>query len=162
MVELAEWLREFRALHERARQGALTPDESATYLAGRDELARALIVAQGLAIHPSQPPRKALHVAVALQVELDTSVLSIRAVTSTVSVGGFAVLMARAPPPGEKVRCSIRIPGGDRIAATVAPADVKPQGENVSVSFVFKDLRASDRERLEFLVFDTVLSQLAK
>ncbi len=66
-IHLAEWLRKFRAPHERARNGTLSSEQSAAYVAGREELARALIVAQGLAVDPSQQRRKALRVARALQ-----------------------------------------------------------------------------------------------
>ncbi len=161
-MDLAEWLRAFRALHEKARGGALTPDESAAYLAGRDELASALISAQRLLVDASDPPRKALRVALALQVDLESSTSWVRAVTSTVSVGGFSALLAKAPAPGERLNCFIRIPGGERIAGKVVPGAVKPQAENVSASFVFTQLRDSDRERLEFVVFDTALSQFVK
>ncbi len=161
-MDLAQWLWEFRALHEKARRGTLTTDESAAYLAGREELARALIVAQGLALDPSQQRRKALRVARALQVELETPLTSTRAVTSNLSVGGFAVLLARAPGHDEEMRCSLRVPGADPILATVVPVGVKPQPGSVSVSFAFKKLSDGDRERLEFLVFDTALAQLAK
>ncbi len=95
MMDLAEWLREFRALHEKAHRGALTPDESAAYLAGRDELAGALISAQRLLVDATEPPRKALRVALALQVDLESSTSWVRAVTSTVSVGGFSASRRR-------------------------------------------------------------------
>ncbi len=40
----ADWLREFRALHEQAKTGGLRGAELTAYRAGRDELARALLV----------------------------------------------------------------------------------------------------------------------
>ncbi len=161
-MDLAEWLREFRALHERARQGRLSSEESTAYQAGRDELARALIVAQGLAVDPSHERRKALRVARALQVDLETPLTSTRAVTSNVSVGGFAVLLAKTPAHDEEMKCSLRVPGAEPILAVVVPVGAKPQPGSVSVSFAFKNLSDADRERLEFLVLDTALSQLAK
>ncbi len=94
--------------------------------------------------------------------DLEAPDSQIRAVTSTISVGGFSILLAKGPPPGEEMKCSLRLPGKDRIVATVVPVGAKPQGENVSASFIFKKLSDSDRERLELLIFDTVLSQLAK
>ncbi len=162
MVDLAEWLRAFRLLHERARSGKLSSADRADYQAARDELARALIDAQRLAVDPTEPPRNALRVARALQVDLEAPASRERAVTATVSAGGFSVLLAKAPPPHKEMKCSIRIPGGEPIVATVVPAGAKPQLASTQVSFVFKNLGDADRERLEFLIFDTALSQLSK
>ncbi len=161
-VGVADWLGAFRVLHEKARQGTLSPAESDTYLAGREELARALFVPRGLAVVRSEERRKALRVARALQVDLATPETSTRAVTLSISAGGFSVLLAKAPASGEEMKVSLRLPGADPILATVVPVGVKPQVESVNVSFTFKDLSDADRERLEFLIFDTALSQLAK
>ncbi len=158
----ADWLGAFRVLHEKARQGKLSSAESDTYLAGREELARALFVTRGLAVVRSEERRKALRVARALQVDLATPETSTRAVTLSISAGGFSVLLAKAPAPGEEMKVSLRLPGADPILATVVPVGVKPQVESVNVSFTFKDLSDADRARLEFLIFDTALSQLAK
>ncbi len=160
-MDLADWLREFRALHEKARKGTLFSEESAAYLAGREELARALIAAQGLPVERSQERRKALRVAQALQVDLEGPVTT-RTVTSNISVGGFAVLLANAPARGKEMKCSLRLPGADPILATVVPVGVKPEVGSVRVSFAFKSLSDADRERLEFLIFDTALSQIAR
>ena len=55
----------------------------------------------------------------------------------------------------------MRIPGGDPIVATVLPAEVKQQPGTVRVAFTFKRLPDEARQRLELLVIDTALSQLA-
>ena len=161
-MDLAEWLRAFRAAHEQARQGKLSEEDARAYQAGRDELARAFVAVQRLTVSPGQTPRQALRVARALQVDLETPIGQVRATTVTLSIGGFSALLDKPPSPNEQLKCSIRIPGADPLVATVVPVSVKPQPGSVTASFVFQKLTEADRDRLEFLIFDTVLAQLVK
>ncbi len=160
-MSLAEWLATFRQLHERARRGQLSPRDESLYRAGRDELARALLVGQRLALKPGETPRRALRVARALQVDLDFAVSQERAVTIDMCVGGFSCLLARAPALGSEAKFSMRIPASEPLVGRVRVGDVKPHSGNVRVSFTFLGLEEADRERLETFVFDTVLSALA-
>lgn len=158
---LAEWIKSFRELHERARSGKLqAPADLETYRAARDELARALLSAQRLTVKPGETPRASLRVARALQVDLDLLTSSARAITIDLCTGGFACLLAKAPPIGDEVGFSLRLPGTDALKGKVRVADLKPQQGNVRVSFQFCGLDAADRERVEMFVFDTILGQL--
>ncbi|BDG06338.1 PilZ domain-containing protein [Anaeromyxobacter oryzae] len=159
-MSLAEWLQTFRDLHERARRGQLAPREIETYRGGRDELARALLAAQRLTLKPGETPRQALRVARALQVDLDLVTSSARAITIDLSVGGFSCLLAKAPPPGDELKFTLRIPASDPLVGKCRVADVKALAGNVRVSFQFEGVEQKDRDRLETFVFDTVLSQL--
>jgi hypothetical protein len=160
-MALADWLRVFRTLHERAKKGELKGADSDDYRAGCDELARALMAAQKLTVKPGEAPRHALRVPCALQVNLETPVSSGRAMTIDVSVGGFSVLLAKAPPPGEEQTATLRIPGGAPLVAAAVPGEIKQHAGNLRVHFEFKKLPDADRARLEMLVIDTALSQLA-
>jgi hypothetical protein len=160
-MSLADWLRVFRTLHERAKKGELEGTDASDYRAGCDELARALIAAQRLTLKPGEVPRHALRVARALQVDLDTPVSHVRAMTIDLSVGGFSALVAKAPPANEEQTAHLRVPGGEQIVTPVLPGEVKQQTGSVRVSFAFKKLSDGDRARLELLVMDTALSQLA-
>ena len=60
---LADWLRVFRALHEKAKKGELSGTDAEDYRAGCDELSRALIAAQKLGLRPGEVPRRVLRVA---------------------------------------------------------------------------------------------------
>jgi len=157
---LAEWMRGFRDLHERARGGKLSQGELETYGAAREELARALLGAQRLTVKPGETPRQSLRVARALQVDLDLLTSSVRAITIDLSTGGFACLLAKPPPLGDEFGFSLRLPGSDPLLGKVKVADVKPQQGNVRVSFQFAGMSAEDRERVERFVFDTVLAQI--
>jgi c-di-GMP-binding flagellar brake protein YcgR len=151
----------FRDLHERARAGKLNARDLATYRAGRDELARALLAAQRLTLRAGQTARQALRVTRALQVDLDLVTSRVRAVTLDVSTGGFAALLEKAPPLGDEVGYHLRIPASEPVAGRARVADVKPQTGNVRVAFQLVNVSPEDRERLEMFVFDTVLAALA-
>src|SRR5574337_132365 len=145
----ADWLREFRALHERAKQGALRGAELTAYRAGRDELARALLAAQRLALPTGLPPRHALRVPRALQADLDFVDGSVRAMTIDVSAGGFAALLAKSPRVGEELKVSLRIPGGEPLRGDARVIDVKAQVGNARASIQLVGLGEADAERLE-------------
>ena len=160
-MRLGEWLASFRDLHEKARRGQLGPGEAVTYKAGRDELARALLAAQRLTIKPGEIPRQALRVARALQIDLDLPTSRERAVTTDVSIGGFATLLSKAPPLGDQIGVSLRLPAAEALVCKARITDVRAMGTHVRVSGQFVDLSAAERERLELFVFDTVLAQIA-
>lgn len=158
---IADWLRVFRTLHEKARKGELAGADAEDYRAGCDELARALIAAQKLSLRPGEVPRHVLRVPRALQVNLETKISSVRAMTIDVSVAGFSVLLGKPPPAGEEQTATLRVPGAEPVVATVVPGETKLQPGNVRVAFLFQRLPEPVRERLEVLVIDTALSQLA-
>lgn len=159
-MSLADWLRVFRTLHEKAKKGELSGTDADDYRAGCDELARALLAAQRISLRPGEVPRHALRVARALQVNLETKVSAVRATTIDVSVAGFSVLLGKIPP-NEPQTATLRIPGADPVVADVLPQESKQQPGTVRVAFLFQKLPEPARQRLELLVIDTALSQLA-
>jgi len=159
-MSLADWLRVFRTLHEKAKKGELTGTDAEDYRAGCDELSRALLAAQKIALKPGEVPRHALRVARAMQVNLETKVSSVRATTIDVSVAGFSVLLGKVPP-AEPQTATLRIPGADPVVAEVIPGEWKQQPGTVRVAFLFQKLPDAAKQRLEMLVIDTALSQLA-
>jgi hypothetical protein len=159
-MSLKEWLVQFKAAHEKVRAGTLSGEPLAAYRSGRDELARALLGAQAASLRTGETPRQALRVARALQADLEWSVDKVRAVTQDVSSGGFAALLAKAPPTDEEVKVQLRMPGADPISTKARVVNAHVQPASVRVSFAFVGLPPADRDRLEFLVFDTVLQQI--
>jgi hypothetical protein len=161
-MSFGDWLRVFRALHDKAKQGTLAGEDAEAYRAGCDELARALMAAQRLAAAPYEAPRHALRIARALQVELEGPGGLVRATTLEVGVGGFSAILAKAPQPGEELKASLRVPDlRAPLVAQVVPSDARPQAGATRVTFAFKKLSDGDRSVLETLVIDTALSQLA-
>ena len=159
-MSLKEWLVRFKGQHELARGGRLPPEALATYRAGRDELARALLGAQAASLKPGEIPRQSLRVARALQADLEWSVDRVRAVTTEISVGGFSAILARTPPTDEEVAVKLRLPGSDPLAARARVVSAAPAPASVRVSFAFVGLSPADRERIEMAVFDAVLENL--
>lgn len=158
---LTDWLRSFRALHEKAKRGALPPRELVTYREGRDELARALLAAQRVLIKPGNPPRRQLRVSRALPVDVELGREKARSLTLDLSVGGFGTLLASAPIPGEQAKVSIKLPEQEAVVAVAQVVDVQVQMGNSRAALAFRALPEADAERLETFIFDAVLEQLA-
>ncbi len=161
-MSLAAFLARFRALHDQDRAGSLSPEEREEYRRGREELARALLAVQRLSLKPGETARQSLRVARALQVDLEWPKGQVRAVTLDLSVGGFATLMAKAPSQSDEVGCVFRLPGGDPLKAKARVVGIAVQPTSVRVAYAFQGLPDEDRDRLERLVFDTVLDQFAR
>ncbi|MBK9517062.1 MAG: PilZ domain-containing protein [Anaeromyxobacter sp.] len=162
MQGLAEWLAAFREAHEKARRGALGAGDLAAYRSGRDELARALLVGQQLTLAAGQTPRQTLRVARALQIELVVAEVHERTVTLDLSTGGFSAALSKAPPLGDEVGVTLRLPATDPLACRARVTDVRAMGGQARVSARFTGLPASERERLEVFVFDTVLALIGR
>ncbi len=159
-MSLGEWLRGFRDLHEKAKKGALAARDLAGYHAARDELARALLAAQHVALKPEQRPRRMLRVARALQVDIEFHDGTERAMTLDVSAGGFSALLARPPRVDDEVKATLRVPGGEPLRASARVLEAKQQVGNARGTFAFVGMEEADTERLEVFVFDAVLAQL--
>lgn len=155
------WLSAFRALHQRAKEGKLSAEERDTYRNGRDELARAMLAAQQVMLRTGEVPRRQLRVARALQVDIDLPKQKVKGMTQDVSPGGFGLLLATPPQPGDQLRCALRLPGQEPVAGVARVADVKVLPGNARASFAWVNLGAAEAERLETFVFDVVLQQLA-
>lgn len=159
---LADWLASFRDLHERHKLGRLTPEDESTYLAAREELARALLAAQRLTARAGETKRRALRAACALQADIELERGRERVMTLEIGSGGFGALFGVPPPVGEEVQFSLRVPGGgDPITGRARIVDAKVLPSNARASFMFTHLEGDGQDRIETLVFDTVLSQLA-
>ncbi len=159
-MSLGEWLKGFRDLHEKAKQGTLAARDLTGYHAARDELARALLAAQHLTLRPGQRPRRVLRVARALQADIEFHDGSERAMTLDVSAGGFSALLARPPKLDDEVKVALRVPGGEPLRTVARVLEVKQQVGNARACFTFVGLDEADTERLEVFVFDAALAQL--
>jgi hypothetical protein len=159
--DFSDWLRGFRDLHERARRGGLKEGEESTYLAARDELARAMVAAQRLSLKPGEKARHKLRVARALQLDLEIGGRYQRTVTLDLSAGGFSTVLAMPPGLGESMGVTLRLPAAESLACRARVTDVKPQDGSARVAAAFISLPPADLERLERFVIDAVLAMLS-
>lgn len=155
------WLRNFVQLHERARTRQLSGNQLAEYLVGRDELARAVLRSQNLLVQPGQKPRQALRVAVALPVQLEIQGGTIKTLTRDLSIGGLSATVPGLSATSGRGRFSLSlgregepVQGGFQVVGTTMV------GTSCRMSVSFHDLSSDDIERLELLIFDSVVARL--
>ena len=158
---LAEFLSSFKGLHDQAKAGKLDGSQLGEYDRDRDELAIALMSAQKEAAPPGVPPRLALKVPKAIQVELSLPAQRIRAMTVELSARSFSTLLADAPPPGTRAKCAFKVPNSEPIECDAVVVDAKRQPHNMRVNFKLDAVAAKDSDKLAFVVFDEVISKLS-
>ncbi len=159
-MSFADWLRVFRSVHAEARRGALSAESLAEYREARNELARALLSAQRVALEPGVQPRRTLRTARALQADLDFFDGALRTATRTISSGGFSAVLPKGPKMGEQLKVTLRLPGEEPLRCEAQVIETKVQPGSALVSFRWIGMPEPDVERLEMVVFDTVLEQL--
>lgn len=157
------FIKRFRELHEKAKKGALADADRMEYQIARTELGRLLLVAQQMN-HGGQTLRSALRVAQLVKVELDLGGAAPDK-TSTIDLagGGFAAILPGGQPVGRVVRFKLHLPGFGGaprpIEGTGRVASSRPQSGGFRVSFSFQELAPADREHLEMVIIDSVLSR---
>jgi len=160
-MDLAKWLQDFRALHQKARNNTLTAREHDAYLAGRNELARAILASQKMGLVPGQVPRQALRAARVLPIEIEVHGRMRPHLTMEISAGGFASILAEAPPNDRLVRFSLKLPNEQElISGEAACVQTTPQPGRCRCCFRFENLGSIDREKLELFVFDVLLENI--
>ena len=80
--------------------------------------------------------------------------------TQDISVGGFSALLAKAPPTDEDVKVQLRLPGAEMLDARARVVGAIVQPAAARVAFAFVGMGPAERDKMEFLVFDTVLQQI--
>jgi hypothetical protein len=160
-MSFSDWIRQFRALHAEARKGALSPEDLETYRGACEEFSRALMAAQRLTLKPGEAARHALRVARAIQVELESPVTLLKVTTIDFGVGGFSATLAKAPRVGEEFACKLKLPAGDPIETSVLVVEAKALPGSARATFSFKRLPDASKDRIEGLVIDTALAQIA-
>lgn len=161
MNDLVAWFSAFKDLHERAKKGRLSAEDVRLYESSRDQFVRALLAAQGLSLQPGATPRRSLRVARACGIDLELPKGRRRCLTQNLGAGGFSALLPDAPPPGERIGFSLRLPGGgEPLVGRCEAVEVKPAAGSYRCSFAFVDLGERTQARLEEQVLDLALEQL--
>ncbi len=160
-MDLMAWIAGFAELHAKAKKNALSSGELTEYNAGREELARAILASQRLTLKPGQTPRQALRVSRALQIEIKLPTGPVRALTMEISRGGFAAMMPKAPPPSTVAEFKLTVPDSrDPIVGRCKALETSPSRQGgPRTSFAFEGLGEVESEKLEMMLFDTIVAQ---
>ena len=162
-----EFLAEFKALHEKAKNGTLTPLERARYDSARTQFGRLVVIAQQLG-HTGQTLRSNLRMAKMIKVDLRPDEgEGIRASTIDLASGGFAVLMPAGLRVGKGAGFTLHLPaltgsGTAPIDGRVVVASSRPQTTLFRVSFRFDKLHPTAQDQLEMALVDAVLERFTK
>ncbi len=160
LPRLHDWIIDVCALHDRYREGRATTEECAAYLAAREDLTGALLLAQQLTMKVGNNARRALRVSAAVPVQMDLEGAQVTAVSLDLSAGGLATLVALSPPIGTTVPFRLRM-GRDQkpVAGTAKVVAVAQMDGTVRMSLMFDELEPEDRLRVETVVFDVVVKR---
>jgi hypothetical protein len=160
-VRFDEWLKKFTALHDKARAGTMTIVENRTYLGARNELARALMKKQEQKLPQGAKARQLLRAPAAIPVDLHLPGGIAHALTQELWVGGFSAIIPPLGMPIERLKFALTvtkdappIEGWARVLSDSAA------GGSTRLTMEFEQLSPADADRVEFAVFDSVLTRL--
>jgi hypothetical protein len=159
-IKLSEWISDFCALHARAKQGQLAPDEMSFYLSARVEIEGVLLVGQRLNLKPGDNPRRQIRIARAFPLELELPSGLVTALTQDISVGGLSALVSSPPPVGTRILYRLKL--GRNVDPVTGAAKVVALVEGrgaMRMSLMFEELGPSERGRIELVVFDDIVAQ---
>lgn len=160
-----EFVAQFRALHEKAKSGKLTPAERVQYGSGRTQFIRFVVVAQQLG-QTSKTLRSNLRMAKLLKVELKPDGGDVlRLSTMDLASGGFAALIPGGMKVGLGAAFTLYLPGAgggaNPISGRCAVASSRAQTSLFRVSFRFENLAPDAQEKLDVALIDAVLERFS-
>lgn len=159
---VAKFIERFRDLHEKAKEGSLSPIEKVEYQATRAELGQMMLIAQHVS-HSGKTLRSTLRIAQVLKVRIDRGADMVdKTTTIDIASGGFAALMPNAMPVGRSITFELQLPSSSATAmvkGTARVASTKPQGGLVRVSFTFDQVDAKGREALDMAILDLLIAR---
>jgi hypothetical protein len=155
MIE-SQFITEFSALHEKARQGLLDEAERQAYLGAREQFAKALLKAQGLLLEGPEA-RRHYRVALSLPVELQMNYGNLWTNTLDISYGGFSVIVPYPVAQEERPDVVLQLPDGTPLASRVRVVSQFVRNEKHRASFNFLDLTQRELDMLEVALIDFAL-----
>ena len=153
---------EFRALHAAvAKRSWLSPSDAERYEVLADRLwDRVLAVRKGAITKKYDRSRQGIRSRRAVRVDLTWTAAVHRAITVDIGTGGFAALVAAAPPRSTAVLAKLHLDGGEiTVMARVAAA--RERGGTARVSFAFTDVPTAERLRLQRFILNDALADVS-
>jgi hypothetical protein len=117
--------------------------------------------AQKTALPPGQVPRRSRRVAHMFKVKIVGDGFSETTATMNVSTGGFATLMADAPPRGARVHFVLHTKRG-RLEGTARLVSTGRRDRSWLASFAIEEMSDNARRALDEVVLEQVLASLAR
>ena len=155
------WIRSFRAMHERKKQGLLNGAEQKAYAELQEAFARAILAVQGLTHATGASARQTFRVAVMSRVELKHGGRVWKVVTIDLSLGGFSAVLDHTPDRQKKFEFELALRNKDDVISGIARAvGNRDDGSGARISFAFDALSDEHRARLEDFLYDSALSRL--
>ena len=153
-----------RQLHQKHKQGSLSPDEEVDYRALCADFCSALVGAQRLGLQAGQKARQTVRVAAAKQIEIAFADNRVKTMTYDVGLGGFAALVPNDIVVG--TLCDFVLTAGGHPlsgrARVVACMRHGSGGVTHRASFALETMSAGDRAKLEVSVIDAALFALGE
>jgi hypothetical protein len=160
-VRFDDWLKKFTALHEKARGGKLSTVENRNYMGARNELARALLKKHQQKVPDGVKARQVLRAPAAIPVDLHLPGSVAHALTQELWSGGFSAIVPPLGIPLERLKFALTltkdappIEGWARLLSDAAA------GGSTRLTLEFELLSPADAERVEYAVFDSILTRL--
>lgn len=157
-MPIADSVRQLLELHEKAKKGALAPDERLVYETRRTDFSRAMLSAQKLMLRPGETYRRALRVAHAVRLELALTMGTAATVSLDLSAGGFAALVPMALPIDKPIAFTMRV-SLEPLEGMAHVVSSTPRQAAFIASFAIDTMSAAHRERLEAIVFEAALAR---
>lgn len=125
------------------------------------ELFRLLLDAQNAQLDPRHRPRRAIRARRALPVEVTWEGKARRGVTLDFGEGGFAVLLAEAPPREAVATAALSLSRRERISCAVRVVAARERRGSARISFAFEGMTAEDAAKLRGRLVGDAVSELA-
>jgi len=160
-VRFDDWLNKFTALHEKARGGKLSALETRTYHGARNELARALLKKEQKKVPEGGKARQALRAPAVLPVAVHLPGTVAQALTQELWTGGFTAIVPPLGLPLDRLKFALTLTkGAPPIEGWARVVSDSAVGGSTRLTMEFEHLEPADAERIEFAVFDSVLSRM--
>ena len=127
----------------------------------RREVCGVLLMGQRLTIEPDAGARRALRVARAYPIEFGFPTGAVSSITHDISTTGLSAIVADSPSSGEVLSMRLKIGGGTVIRGRCQVVKIIPKQGSTRMAVAFEGLPADAHERIETIVCDVVVSELA-
>ena len=129
--------------------------------ADASELFEILLAAQNGQLDPRQRPRRGIRSRRALPVEVTWGGTARRGVTLDVGEGGFAALLAEAPPRDGRPAVTLFLSRREQVSCVARVTAARERRGSARVSFAFEEMAPSDVTRLRAALVDHAVAELA-